>query len=99
MKNILVSIAILLVLSTSYYSCSRSSQDKANIASKLTTHKEAIDSLRIDNVTEKPLVFTKLTKNQVNDSLSALDLSKLFASINPDLVIDSMVFMEKIIIE
>jgi hypothetical protein len=84
MKNILVSIGILLVLSTSYYSCSRSSQDKANVASKLTTHKEAIDSLRIDNATEKPLVYTKLTKNQLSDSLSALDLSKLFASINPE---------------
>ena len=82
MKNILVSIGILLVLSITYYSCSRSSQDKAKVASKLTTHKEAIDSLRIDNATEKPLFFTKLTKNQVNDSLSDLDLSRLFASNN-----------------
>jgi hypothetical protein len=84
MKNILISIGILLALSTIYYSCSRNSQDNANVASKLTTHKEAIDSLRIDNTTEKLLVYTKLTKNQLSDLLSALDLSRLFASINPE---------------
>lgn len=84
MKNIIVSIGILLVLSITYYSCSRNSQDKANVAAKLTTHKEAIDSLRIDNAIEKSLIFTKLTKNQVKDSLSAIDLSKLFASSNPE---------------
>lgn len=84
MKNIIVSIGILLVLSITYYSCSKNSQAKANVAAKLTTHKEAIDSLRIDNAVEKSLVFTKLTKNQVKDSLSAIDLSRLFASSNPE---------------
>jgi hypothetical protein len=84
MKNIVVYIGILLFLCVTCYSCSRNSQDKANVASKLTTHKEAIDSLRIDNATEKPLVCTLLTKNQLIDSLSVLDLSSLFASINPE---------------
>lgn len=84
MKNIIVSISILLLLSVAYYSCSRNSQDKTKVTAKLTTHKEAIDSLRIDNTTEKALKFAKLTQKQVKDSLSVLDLSRLFASSNPE---------------
>lgn len=84
MKNIIVSVGILLILSITYYSCSRNSQDKTKLAAKLTTHKEAIDSLRIDNIAEKPLRLTNLTKKQVKDSLLALDLSNLFASKNPE---------------
>ena len=84
MKNIIVSFGVLLILSITYYSCSRNSQDKTKVAAKLTTHKEAIDSLRIDNMSEKPLRLSNLTKKQVRDSLSALDLSNLFASKIPE---------------
>lgn len=84
MKNTLLAVGILLTLSITYYSCSRNTQDKTKVAAKLTTHKEAIDSLRTENIVEKPLKWTALTNKQVSDSLSALDLASLFATKNPE---------------
>ena len=76
MKNLFLFIAILAIAS----SCGRNSSEKAKpVALRLTTHKEAIDSLQKDSTApRKPIKITAISPKKTTKFFIDNDISKLF---------------------
>jgi hypothetical protein len=88
MKKNLIITAVVLVLSVAAYALFIRPRLKAaptpQLVVKPQTHKEAIDTLRIDStVAEKPIELTALSEKDTKALFDTTDLSKVLSSIQP----------------
>lgn len=86
-KNLIITAAVLVLSVAAYALFIRPRLTTAptpQLVVKPQTHKEAIDTLRIDSTSaEKPLSLTALSEKETKALLDSTDLSKVLSSVQP----------------